>query len=133
MTTHAWFDALPPQGVQRLDPSDIDTVREGARLAGDRYRCIDLHRCKDRRDVYATLASALAFPGSFGANLDALYDALTDLEAPPGKGYALVLEGAQAPAGFAPEQREALLDVFRDAAAFHAEGGMRFRVFYTTA
>lgn len=41
-------------------------------------RCAGL----DREALYAALAEALQLPDWFGANLDALYDVLTDLEAP---------------------------------------------------
>ncbi len=53
----------------------------------DRY-IVDLAGVRDRRDLHARLAAALPLPAWYGANLDALYDALTD----PGAGdYGQVL------------------------------------------
>ena len=45
-------------------------------------RIIDGRRMTTRADAHAELARALDFPDWYGANLDALYDVLTDLEVP---------------------------------------------------
>jgi RNAse (barnase) inhibitor barstar len=61
-------------------------------------------------DLYAGLAEALRLPSWFGANLDALWDCLTDLGAPT----ALVLADWTGYERADPEQASRFLDLFRD-------------------
>ena len=42
---------------------------------------IDCAAIRTREDLHAALARALAFPGWYGGNLDALHDLLTDIAA----------------------------------------------------
>jgi hypothetical protein len=64
-------------------------------------------------------------------NLDALYDSLTDLrDTQPPPGYVVVLDHLQHIGDFSVEQRDALLDVFRDVVDDFAEAKIPFRVLY---
>lgn len=104
---HPLLAGLGPQAVaqRRLD---ADSLRSAATAAG-----LTLHDIRfaasgtDQAALLATIATALAFPAWFGANLDALYDCLTDIEG----GVLIALRGL--PPGRASA---AILDVFRDAA-----------------
>ena len=83
----------------------------------------------ERRPMLVAIGRAFEFPSWFGANLDALYDSLTDLpERLPAQGYVVVLDGlAQGPE---TDDNAAVLDVFRDAAEDFASRGLALRVFY---
>ena len=86
--------------------------------------------------VMAALARGFSLPSHFGANLDALYDSLTDLEPEPGArapGLVLVVERLPGPPGFDDDARDALLDVFRDAADAFGERGVAFRTFWSVS
>lgn len=57
-----------------------DTV--AAELAGEGWRVAELPELARSRDFYAALRDALDLPDWTGANLDALWDVLTDLTEP---------------------------------------------------
>ncbi|MFZ9406449.1 MAG: barstar family protein [Burkholderiaceae bacterium] len=99
-----------PPGVHHLDRDRLVLLLRQAtehRLGVTR---IDLSAARDKSTVMARLAGGLHLPDTFGANLDALYDCLTDADlAPEG---VLILEGLHDVVGLA---REELLDVFADA------------------
>ena len=82
----------------------------------------------DKSQVLAALVQAYQLPASFGANFDALYDGLTDQD--------FVLEGLQALCivGLGESQlnaveRESLLDVLADVAAFWQDNNVQFLIF----
>jgi RNAse (barnase) inhibitor barstar len=115
--------------VMPLGALDPQALHQWADAAGQRFVQVALAGCTDRRAVLQAVGKALALPDWFGANLDALYDSLTDLAAPlAGSGLVLVLSGMPDAAGFTPEDREAVLDVFRDAAEAFAEVSVPLRV-----
>ncbi|MCC7060551.1 MAG: barstar family protein, partial [Burkholderiaceae bacterium] len=82
----------------------------------------------------AAIARAFALPTHFGQNLDALYDSVTDLQPVSGAeqpGFVVFLENLPDTDGFDRKARDALLDVFRDAADFFFDRQTAFRVFYS--
>lgn len=84
--------------------------------------------------VLARLGEGLALPDHFGRNLDALYDCLTDLKPSPDAskpGFVLLIENLPPLDRFPKEDRDALLDVFRDAADHFYDHDIAFRVFYS--
>jgi hypothetical protein len=130
------FDRLPAQAVLPLGARRPDALRRQAGRAGHRWLHADCSAAHDKPGVMAAIARGFALPPHFGANLDALYDCLTDLE--PGQGAAgpglvLLVEGLPDGPGFDAEQREALLDVLRDAADLFAERGIAFRAFHSVS
>jgi RNAse (barnase) inhibitor barstar len=130
-TTHP-HGKLPPQTVRPLKGIDRPGLREWARESSQRLVEVNLAACTDKRSVLREIARALALPSWFGMNLDALYDSLTDLpELQPAQGYVVVLEQLPRTDEFGADERNALLEVFRDAAESFAEHGVPFRVFYS--
>lgn len=119
----AALGALAPAMLQRW-----------ALAAGHRYVEADLTNLRTRKAALQAIGKAFGFPRWYGANLDALYDCLTDLpEAQPAPGYVVMLKGFGGAApreGLSVEDRAELLDVFRDAAAQLAGSPMALRVFY---
>lgn len=129
-TGHSPLDALPAQTVRRLGAYDPDELRRWAGQAGHTFVLAECSDCVDKRAVLTAIGKAFAFPDWYGANLDALYDCLTDLPDRGEAGWVVVL--ARLPDGprFDAQDRDALLDVFRDAADDFAERGVALRVFY---
>jgi hypothetical protein len=74
------------------------------------------------------LAAALHFPDHFGANWDALYDCLTDLDAARNPGVVIEIQGLGKFARTAPEELSRAIETFADAARFWRERHGRFLV-----
>ncbi len=124
------IDALPAQTVRQLGGYAADLLRRWAEKNGHRFVLIECSDCVDKRSVLRTIGRAFAFPEWYGANLDALYDCLTDLPDRGEPGWVVVIERLPHEPQFADDQRAAVLDVFRDAADVFAERGVGLRVFY---
>ena len=125
------LEDLPRQCVRSLRGLDTDALRAWAKAAEQRFVLADLSGCKDKPSAMRMLGHAFGLPGWFGANLDALFDSLTDEETwPVGRGAVVVLDSLPYTERFGVEERDALLDVFRDVADHYAETGASFRVFY---
>ena len=101
-------------GVYRVSAADaiLDATRDGG---------LDVVVIDAARDPLERIAAALAFPGWFGRNWDALEDSLADLSWRPARGRVLVF--ATYPSG---PDRERLLDVLRSVAAHWAARGTPF-------
>lgn len=122
---------LPSHVVRSLRGLDRETIRAWAKRSGQRVFEVDLGACTDKVSVLQTIAQAFALPAWFGMNLDALYDALTDLrERRPAAGYVVLIERMPRTGSFDAEQRSALLDVFRDVVDDYADAKIPFRVLY---
>ena len=125
------LDDLPSQCVRSLRGLNAEQLRAWATAADQRFVLADLSGCKDKPSALRMLGHALNLPGWFGANLDALYDSLTDEDTwPVGRGAVIVLDPLPYTERFGVEERDALLDVFRDVAEHYAEASVPFRVFY---
>jgi RNAse (barnase) inhibitor barstar len=127
------LDDLPSNAVRSLGVLEPARLQAWAQDARHQFARIDLAGQRDKTGVLRAIGRALAFPEWYGGNLDALYDCLTDLpERRPAPGYVIVLEKLPYTEQFGVEQRDALLDVFRDAAEACADRGVALRVYYTT-
>jgi RNAse (barnase) inhibitor barstar len=132
------FGNLPPQTVVPLGtrlPADLE---RHAKHAGHGWLYADCAGTRDKAGVMAALASGFKLPKHFGANLDALYDCLTDLEPPTtpaggGPGWVLVVEHLPDGPKFDTERRDSLLEVFSDAAEHFAGLDVAFRVFWSVS
>jgi len=120
---------LPSNAVRPLGTLSPETLRSWAQAAQHRFVHVLLTGIRERRPQLIAIGQALEFPSWFGANLDALYDSLTDLpERFPAPGYVVILDGLSQ--GPETDDNAALLDVFRDAAEEFAGRGLALRVFY---
>jgi RNAse (barnase) inhibitor barstar len=125
------LEDLPSQCVRSLRGLTTEQLRSWAKEAGQRFVLADLSGCKDKPSAMRMLGHAFNLPSWFGANLDALYDALTDEETwPIGKGAVVVLDPLPYTERFGVDERDALLDVFRDVAEHYVKPGVPFRAFY---
>lgn len=110
---------IEPHTVRALSAWAATQLKRWAEEAGQRYVEVDLSNLRNRKAALQAIGTALALPQWYGANLDALYDCLTDLMAGSEvRGYVFLLKGfAQTSAreGLSVEDRSELLDVFRDA------------------
>ncbi|HEU0202828.1 MAG TPA: barstar family protein [Burkholderiaceae bacterium] len=123
------LDDLPANAVRPLGTLSAETLRAWTQAAGQRFIWADLDALTERKALLKAIGRAFEFPQWYGANLDALYDCLTDLPDRNGPvGYVIVLDGL--PSGEARENAESVLDVFRDAAEEFARNGIAMRVFY---
>ncbi len=125
---------IPPHAVVPLRAYDRGALRQAAEHTDQLLLSADCRRAKDQRSVLAEIARAFSLPAHFEHNLDALYDSVTDLQ--PGRdaenpGFVVFLENLPDTAEFGREERDALLDVFRDAADFFFDHKTAFRVFYS--
>ena len=126
---------IPPQAVLPLGAYDQDELRRAAARADQKTLEADFSGASDKDAIMRTLARAFALPAHFGHNLDALYDSLTDLTPPEADnpGFVVILRALPDTPQFGREERDALLDVFRDAADFFFDRKTAFRVFYSVA
>ncbi|MBR0130059.1 MAG: barstar family protein [Firmicutes bacterium] len=76
-----------------------------------KYVLMDLKRLDSMKNVHAFLEKELEFPEYYGHNLDALYDCLTDIDAPVTIILMNVPENSDALEG----RLEGLLNVFESA------------------
>jgi RNAse (barnase) inhibitor barstar len=123
------LDDLPANIVRPLASLTVETLSRWTHDAGQRFVVADVAGIEERKALLQAIGRAFDFPAWYGANLDALYDCLTDLPSRQGPaGFVVVLDGL--PSGAHRETAETVLDVFRDAAEDLARDGVALRVFY---
>lgn len=93
-------------GVYRV----ADAAQTVEDLRGSGWDVRQATAARTSAELYAGLAAALTLPSWFGANLDALWDSLADLERPT----ALVLTGWDGFADADPDGARRFLAVFAD-------------------
>jgi RNAse (barnase) inhibitor barstar len=128
------FSNIPAHSVMPLGELGIEGVERAAFRAEQVCLSADLAGCKTKTDVLTAIGKSMKFGEHFGNNLDALYDCLTDLKpikASGSPGFAIVLQNLPHSEKFDDEERQSLLDVFREAAEFFFDKEIAFRVFYT--
>lgn len=79
MTGTIDFADVQQNGAYLVGETDLDTLDAAAHDEGHLVRRVSLAGCRDKHDLLERIASALAFPATFGANWDALADCLGDL------------------------------------------------------
>jgi RNAse (barnase) inhibitor barstar len=127
---------MPAQAMLPLAAYDLDELLRNAKRSEQTVLRADFDGVDDKDGVMRRLAEGFSLPGHFGGNLDALYDCMTDLKPLAGAdqpGFVVVLQRLPAGTQYDRDQRDALLDVFRDAADFFFDKGIAFRVFYSVA
>jgi RNAse (barnase) inhibitor barstar len=134
------FNRIKPQSVQAVKSFTAEQLRHAATSLGDRFAHVQFGprgltggRATLKTEVLQTIGRTLDFPGHYGANLDALNDALVDMGDQSDAGTVILLDRIPTGPGFDTDARESLLETFRDAADTLAESNKRFRVFYSFA
>lgn len=125
---------MPLQAVLPLSAYDLDDLRRSAERSDQLWLYANCLLAKDKKAVLAEIAKGFALPKHFGMNLEALYDCLTQMKAKPeadSPGIVVVLESLPETPQFDSEERDGLLDVFRDASDFFSEQKVAFRIFYS--
>lgn len=125
---------IPAQAVLPLNAYDLVALRRAAEAADQVYLYANCAEATDKKSVLAAIGQGFGFPDHFGKNLDALYDCLTDLVAnrrADKPGFLMVLEQLPSVDKLDVGARNALLDVFRDAADYFDDHATAFRVFYS--
>ncbi|MFK7966241.1 MAG: barstar family protein [Burkholderiaceae bacterium] len=125
---------IPQQAVLPLNAYDLPALVRAAEAADQVFLHADCSVATDKKSVMAAIGRDFRLPEHFGMNLDALYDCLTDLVADrraDKPGFLMVLEKLPDGDEFDAKSRNALLDVFRDAADFFDDHDTGFRVFYS--
>ena len=126
MSLHA--PLFPVDLAVRIDADELPRLHDDLERNG--LACIDvsLKGCRDKAELMARMAAALRFPEPppFGANWDALSDALRDLGWWPADGYALVIDAR----GFIDHVHDPLIPqligVLREVRAFWQEQDTAF-------
>lgn len=90
----------------------------------------DLKGVKGKQNFLNALAAAANFPPGFGANWDALADALCDLSWHKANGYVLLLRNASDTLGLSANDREIAQDIFADTVVYWRQHNKPFWVFY---
>jgi RNAse (barnase) inhibitor barstar len=104
----------------------LKTAATHARL---RYAQIDLGKAKDKATLFAEVDRALALPGHFGHNWDALADVLEDRDWLGKSGHVVVLAHAAAYRKDHPNEYRMLEEILGEAAEFWQERQVAFWVF----
>lgn len=125
------LDAVAPHAVLAAPAAlDADELRRWAERTGQRFVAADFSACEDYDAVLTAIGRAFAFPAWYGANLDALYDCLTELAEPGARGLVVLLDRLPRAPRLHADQRARLLRVFRDALQPFTAAGVPLRVFY---
>jgi len=109
-----------------IDVRDRAAVVEAATALDFHVAAANLVTVDDKPALLAEIARALRFPGSFGANWDALADSLGDLSWLPAPGYLLLLDHCGDLRDEAPDTFATLLEILDEAASAHAGAGLPF-------
>ncbi|HTQ77043.1 MAG TPA: barstar family protein [Burkholderiales bacterium] len=108
-------------GVYRASRSD--QILDACRGSGLGIHRVQLEGVAGRDALMDRFAGALALPGWFGRNWDALEDCLCDLSWTAADGHVLLIEGS---GGLPADERGILLEVLGAAAAYWAGRGRSF-------
>jgi len=123
------MNSLDDAGSYSLQCS-VDELRAAANDAGFVMFDADLKGIKGKQNFLNILARAAGFPPEFGANWDALADALCDLSWHGASGYVLLLRNASGTLGLSANDREIAQDIFADTAVYWRQRKKPFWIFY---
>ena len=127
------FSNIPPQAVLPLGSYDLAELRRAVERADQRVMEADCSAAQDAQGVCRAIAGGFNLAKPFGTDLKALLECLVELtpgDADP-PGFVVILHNVPEGPGFSRQDREGLLDVFRDAADHFFDAGVAFRVFYS--
>jgi len=107
-----------------------EQLRSAISEAGYALFDADLKSIKGKHNFLNVLAKAAGFPPEFGANWDALADALCDLSWHDKAGYVLVLHNVSDTLGLSANDREIALDIFADTVVYWRQRKKPFWIFF---
>lgn len=125
---------IPSQAVVPLRAYDRDALRKAAERADQSLLKADCRGARDRRSVLEEISRAFALPRRPDSDFGALYESVTDLQPKRDAehpGFVVFLENLPDTPDFGRQERDALLDVFREAADYFFDRKTAFRVFYS--
>lgn len=105
-------------GVFRFEGNSAGAL---ARTAGRTPGHVRIEAPPGKRALLDTLAATLRFPDHFGANWDALYDCLTDLDRVKAPGLIIEIRGLAKFARDAPKELSTAIETFKDATGYWKE------------
>ncbi len=108
----------------------VEPLRSAAEAAGFALFDTDLKGVKGKQNLLNALAVTAGFPPEFGANWDALADALCDLSWHQASGYVLLLRNVSDTLGLSANDREIALDIFADTAVYWKQHNKPFWIFF---
>jgi len=109
----------------------VDELRAAATDANFALFDADLKGVKGKQNLLNALAQAAAFPPEFGANWDALADALCDLSwHGEVAGYVLLLRNVSDTFGLSANDREIAQDILADTVVYWRQRNKAFWVFF---
>ena len=108
----------------------VEALRSAADEAGFALFDTELKGVKGKQNLLIALAVAAKFPPEFGANWDALADALCDLSWREANGYVLLLRNASDTLGLSANDREIALDILADTAVYWRQHKKAFWILY---
>ncbi|MDO8811465.1 MAG: barstar family protein [Gallionella sp.] len=109
----------------------IETLHNAANEASFAFLDADLKGIKGKQNLLNTLAQAANFPPGFGANWDALADALCDLSwCGEAAGYVLLLRNASDTLGLSANDREIAQDILADTVVYWRQRNKAFWIFF---
>jgi len=109
----------------------VDELRNATNEAGFAWLEADLKGVKGKQNLLDILARAAGFPPDFGANWDALADALCDLSWHDANGYVLLLRNASDTLGLSANDREIAQDIFADTVVYWRQRNKAFWIFFS--
>lgn len=109
----------------------VDELRTAVSKASFALFDADLKGVKGKQNLLNVLAQAAAFPPEFGANWDALADALCDLSWHGGvAGYVLLLRNVSDTFGLSANDREIAQDILADTVVYWRQRNKAFWIFF---
>jgi hypothetical protein len=136
LSTRCGWETIAPQLRNLADAGcyslgcDVKDLRRAADAAGFTLFEADLKGIKGKKNLLNALARAIAFPGEFGENWDALVDVLCDLSWHSAPGYVLLVRNASATLGLSANDREIAQDIFDDTVVYWRQRGKPFWIFF---
>ncbi len=109
----------------------VETLRSAVDAAGFTLFDVDLKGVKGKQNLLNAFSVAANFPPEFGANWDALADALCDLSWREAKGYVLLLRNASNTLGLSANDREIAQDLLADTVVYWRQRNKPFWIFFT--
>lgn len=106
----------PEQSGVFVAPPGLAAVRDAAARSECAWLEAKLYGVRDKAGFLVACARDLKFPPHFGANWDALADALGDFGWIDAKSYVITLKGVEAFARHAPDDWSTALEILRNAA-----------------